>query len=200
MTTAIYIGSGLDMRPIKYLKDIKLFIYIDSLPGTDKPEFDKTCLCDVCVNCRENYYNYNKINYFIPESLSEMDKNNFEMNGMIERNKLTFINSESGVKVKYYINTAFPRDFDIIKSEIINSNLLIMAGYYPHREILKYYEQKELICWEGTIYTKKDIEDAFSNICPFNRIYYYSNEGKLLFESKNFSELTDKLQASYTSI
>ena len=198
-TTAVYIGSGLDIRPIKYLENkIKLFIYIDSLPTTEHPDFDKDCLCNVCIEYRENYNFYNK--NFIQDLLLEMKKNNLDTI-ITTSNKIIFINSQTKVEVRYYINTAFPRDFEIIKSEIINSDILIIAGHYPYKDILKYYDQKELICWEGTVYTKEDIEEAFSNICPFSKIYYYSNEGKLLFECKNFLELTNKLQEPfYTSI
>ena len=37
MKTAVYIGAGLDVRPIRALSHIKRFIYIDSRPKTQQP-------------------------------------------------------------------------------------------------------------------------------------------------------------------
>jgi hypothetical protein len=143
MASATYIGAGLDINPILLMPEVREFIYVDSQPKTEygsmRPHGNR-------------FYRQS----FLPRLEKQLQTNNFTP---IHRTKnyLEYANPSNKI-LKYYINTAFPSDFNQeIAQQISKSQHLIICGYDPDKSILTLMPNLKYI-WmnEHTVYDTPD--------------------------------------------
>ena len=105
---AVYIGAGIDIRPIKFLKHIKLFYYIDGLPFSNFGILQSNI---IMKNGMDGYSN--------PRFISELDKNmtsiNMKLINILDNIR---IYSDGDQTVYYYTNTSIPEHYKKIKDAI----------------------------------------------------------------------------------
>lgn len=156
MKKAIYIGAGLDIRPIKALSnDIDHFIYVDSRPFTQQPS---TSLKQYDANFVSNFINKMEAMDFVC---------NFEANTSCcfnNKNKpfcIRFESHDGKILVDYFMNHYFPNKLtDECKKNIKNSAHLIIAGYHPKSCILNMLlEPISIYTWYGTWYGLHDDDE-----------------------------------------
>ena len=115
MKKAIYIGAGMDTRPLFCFPEIKNWIYIDSRPNNEfGPKF--------------NTYFYDS--HFINDVVNCFDLINFNI---LDENEdfILFINYQTRQEVEYYINTYLPNSYLKIKEKILGWDTLVVAGHIP---------------------------------------------------------------------
>ena len=115
MKKAIYIGAGMDTRPLFCFPEIKNWIYIDSRPNNEfGPKF--------------NTYFYDS--HFINDVVNCFDLINFNI---LDENEdfILFINYQTRQEVKYYINIYLPNSYLKIKEKILGWDTLVVAGHIP---------------------------------------------------------------------
>jgi hypothetical protein len=175
---AVYIGAGLDVRPIRAMKDIDMFIYVDSRPATEQPGHDK-----YYTQCDKSFVsNFNRKMEILDFDWDISDAVLFN----IRSKKKDMIEYHNGNKVvRYYMNTSFPDKNEKLLSDIALSDTLIVAGYHPHSCIINMMKKPiDVICWEGTVYDDGDDEDTknsvikklYNNMDDIRSIQYYKKE------------------------
>ena len=115
MKKAIYIGAGMDTRPLFCFPEIKKWIYIDSRPNNEfGPKF--------------NTYFYDS--YFMNDVVNCFDLINFNI---LDENEdfILFINYQTRQEVEYYINIYLPNSYLKIKEKILGWDTLVVAGHIP---------------------------------------------------------------------
>ena len=198
---AVYIGAGIDLRPLTVLTNIKEFYYLDGQPNS---EFG------TLKSIRPNGTNGFSRPNFIPMLDEEMKKNKMNLIN-IDNNLRVYSNGKQ--KVKYYTNTAIPGHYDIIKEDIKNFTTLIVAGHDPDSIILESSHNKiNFVGFENTSYYNESnsyIENYNSVIHrlhngnienKFNQFSYYKQGKMLYFNSwKDFYEeyMNSSWQKSY---
>lgn len=159
MSKAVYIGPNTDIIPVLLLKDIKEFIYIDSLPQSQYG-----------IDFFESGESYSST--FLSDLDTILINNNFNFIKSTD-NYLEYKNPTQ--TLKYFINTPFPEKInDNIKKEIYNCDSLIIAGFNPNKIILELMPNlKNIYCNMHTVYCHDNVEiDStfyeLSNINKYN--------------------------------
>ena len=148
---AVYIGAGIDIRPIKFLKHIKLFYYIDGLPFSNFGILQSNI---IMKNGMDGYSNPR----FISELDTKMTSINMKLINILDNIR---IYSDGDQTVYYYTNTSIPEHYEKIKDEIMNFDTVIVAGYSPDCIFIDATKIKlHFIGFEETLYWKNnDNED-----------------------------------------
>jgi|MDSY01.1.fsa_nt_gb hypothetical protein len=139
---AIYIGAGIDLCPVNYLKYIKNFNYLDSQPNS---EFG---LLEYIDETGKNGFSRPK---FIKNLDSKMNNNNFNL---INVNDNLRVYSNKKQIINYYTNISIPELYKKINKNIENFDTLIVAGHDPDSIILDATKNNiHFIGFEGTCYS-----------------------------------------------
>ena len=172
---ALYIGAGIDVKPIKYFDKIKTFNYIDSQPYSEFGLIE-------CID--ENGINLYSRPNFIDNFNSEISKIRFSFINTIN-NKIIYSNRRQ--VVNYYINIAIPELYNDVKTNIKNFDTLIVAGHDPDSIILNATNNKiHFIGFEDTYYGKEDIpENPNSIVNRLNNNQINDRFNKYSFVSNN---------------
>jgi hypothetical protein len=180
----LYIGTGLDLEPLKQFELTKEFVFVDVMP---RSEFDSP------DSFYEGFYRKNFYSKLIElaneygfglEKTEELDPDYFtNILDLVQRIKwlgkvketfpnicptlLVFFNHNTGQKLKYYISTniLYNMCWDL-ENDITSSDGLIISGYHPNKKILEYITNPiNLYCYDGTCYKVNDDEvDDFDNL------------------------------------
>ena len=176
---AIYIGAGVDIKPIKFLKYIKTFYYFDGQPFS---EFGTMQSNNIMPNGMDGFSRPN----FIPTLDENMESINMKL---INKFDNTRIYSDGNQTVYYYTNTAIPDHYEEIKNTIKDFDTLIVAGHDPDSMFLDATINKiHFIGFEGTCYHYEnescDVPDGITNKLHvgeitnrFNKYTYINNKG-----------------------
>lgn len=170
----VYIGAGLDLRPIELFQNIRHFIYIDSLPASENPLVDP--------------YDFDP--FFLRKLLNKMEMFGFEWTsrdlnisccGLKNPQKKPFhIKFRRYLHtVDYYFSTIFPLDIDNnCLNQISQANTLIVSGYMPDLTIIQMMKNPiHLICFHND---NKYDETVLKN---FEKITHVSSKENQKFES-----------------
>ncbi len=146
--TAVYVGAGVDIRPIQNLKYIKTFYYIDGQPfsefGTDQAQEWEN------GGWTGKFTDGFSRPKFIPELDKIMTSINMKLTNRFDNLR---IYSDGDQTVHYYTNTAIPEHYEKIKDTIRNFDTLIIAGHDPDSLFLDATINKiHFIGFEGTIF------------------------------------------------
>ena len=140
---AVYIGAGTDVSPIKFLRNVKDFVYIDCQPFS---EFGTKV-----HKCTPGWCSEKCVGFSRPRFLPRL-KESMERIGMkyrkISDNELEFTN-ERGQRVTYFINTAMPDHINRVKRRIRNFDNLIVMGHNPDSTALEHTDRK-ITFWGNT--------------------------------------------------
>lgn len=159
-SVVVYIGAGLDVRPIKVLQNVKKFIYIDSLPSTQQPTLDKknqqyskTFIIDFCRKMEGLGLGFD---WNLPPQIT----NTCFASKITSPLKISFEN-KMGICVDYYMNTPFSSNIsEELRKELSHADTLVIAGFFPDECILEMMNTPvHIICWQGTYYDDDDDDD-----------------------------------------
>jgi hypothetical protein len=153
MTVAVYIGAALDVRPIRALKHIRHFIYIDSLPATQQPDYDlqhtqyQSAFMDRFC-CKMEAMNFDWVVHDWPTNTLPF--------------RVQFVRKGDHTVVEYYMNTPFPKAVDDkLRTVLTTADTLIIACFHPHQCIIDMMKKPvSVVCWEGTCYDDSDYDDS----------------------------------------
>lgn len=165
MSIALYIGAGRDVRPIRYLKDVKTFIYVDSQPESEFPGV---------------YDNYN--HNFIQDFEYKIVLMGFEPCGCGGGGFYSYVKKD--VTVKYYFNMAFPDKMsNSLRADIARCDSLILAGYDPDQSVLDMMSKPvRILLWSNSCYNLEDCEENSTvarvtrDKTDISRIEFYKKE------------------------
>lgn len=146
MSKAIYIGANIDIEPILLYKNIKNWVLVDSQPFS---EFG--------IDRRKGF----ERNYFIPELLEVMEKNNFTISKHVKDKYFIFINNKTNQNIKYHINCGIPEEYNKIKDDIKDWDVLVNIGFDPDKIILNESNKIKDLLFIGSnncVYNHKNIE------------------------------------------
>lgn len=147
MTTAVLIGAGMNVYPhlIRTLKHIRRFIYIDSLPLTNKPGVYTLSY----LLRQQKYFDWRfkvlhkvmkRCGFTYPDTAKPTSPFN-----------ITYKNTEYDSEIVYHFNTAFPTDVgEELKRELGESDtLIITAQFCPHESILEMMKKPtHIVFWK----------------------------------------------------
>ena len=145
---AVYVGAGVDLRPVNNFKNIKTFYYIDCQPFSEFGVMrSKEWKGGQWTGKFDN--GFSRPN-FIPRLDKTMTENNMKL-VKIEDNVRTYTNGNQ--TIHYYTNTSMPEHYEDIKDVIKDFNVLIVAGHDPHGIFLDATKNiKQFIGYENTSY------------------------------------------------
>ncbi len=173
---AVYIGSGLDVMPYLCLKDINIFIAIDSEPLY-------VCGLEIAKN-NDNYINewFKKLDKKMSGIGYYQDKDYKQLNLIVYKNNNKI--------VKYYYNTIFPEYVDKnLENELSDVDVLIDIGHHPDYKLLDLLPKKfDIVCSTKTYYKKDEYEE--------NNIFDYSID-ELLSRIKKWFLIVDNFKYNY---
>lgn len=209
MTKLLYIGSGVDFEPLGHFRDVKEFVFIDTLPrsrhdglkyknslfyeGFYSPNFIFQLIKQINkfdyelvkkISLEPEYYN----KYLTQEQKKFWGNNFLEKFPDINPQLLIFVNNKSQQILRYYISTNILTNmYDILKTDISESDCMLISGFHPDKIILEYITRPiKLYCDTKTCYFLHDDEvDNYNNIIYwlfnnldkissyFNKIYAY---------------------------
>ena len=145
---ALYIGAGLDLRPLKHLQSINEFIYVDSRPYS---EFGR----EIFINKKGENTSYDHT--FISDLDDTMKTHKMNLCVVIDNKR---VYSDGSKTIIYYVNTSIPEDIDIIKHELNTIDTLIIAGHDPHYELIERFKEPiHFIGFEDTYFDKDPTSD-----------------------------------------
>lgn len=174
--TAIYIGAGSDILPIKYLQNIKTFIYYDSQPFSEFGLLQSGYIMDDGTD-----------GFYRPRFIENLDKEMKTINMTLTRciGDLR-IYSDGNKLVKYYTNKSLPEHFLDIKSSIKDYDTLIVAGHHPDSIILEGTNKKiHFIGIEGTAYDYDEFDNRNNIIYKMHKENISNKFNKFTFINKN---------------
>jgi len=146
MSKAIYLGAGLDLESILLYQNIKEWILVDSQP-----------ISEFGIDRRKGFQR----DYFIPELLEVMKNNNFSISKYVKDHYYIFNNSITKQNIKYHINCAIPEEYNKIKDDIKDWDVLIDIGFHPDKIILNESNKIKDLLFIGSyncVYNHKNIE------------------------------------------
>lgn len=152
----IYIGAGLDVKPIQFLSNIKDFVYIDCQPFSEFGTKIHKCTPGWCS---KNCLGFSRP-MFLPRLKTSMEKIGMKYK-KISDDELEFTNDKQ--LVTYFINTSMPEHIDKVKSRIKGFDNFIVMGHDPDSTVLKYTNNK-ITFWgnEYTYYRRDDLCDEIN--------------------------------------
>ena len=164
---AVYIGAGLDTRPLRILGDVRRFVYADSRPKT-QARLEGGGAADYSL-----YYNYD----FVDDVIATMNAAGFYVHDSDHavllkyaprpadrararttwRERLClglqrvacdqpptgqfmvrFVSDKTKQTVYYHFNTVFPEEASgTLRCQIYAAETLVVAGFHPHKSIAK---------------------------------------------------------------
>jgi len=137
MPSAVYIGAGTDVRPIRGLAHIDEFIYVDALPHTEFPGVDDPRL----LRSDESGY------AFMGDFMRKMDALGFDWVSPDDVPRrptcTTFWRKSPACTVHYFWSTPFGPNWAgqlpaELRSALASCHTLIIGGYHPHACLLDY--------------------------------------------------------------
>lgn len=137
MKSALYIGAGADMAPVRLFPAIKNFVYIDSQPQSPYGTLDYDT---------GRFYNGD----FISAVISAAEEEGFILK-RVSGSYLEFV-AEPDRKLRYFTNTSFPEHLGPAhRIAIAECDVLILAGFCPDRSVLKLAPRLETVL--GSLHT-----------------------------------------------
>ena len=180
MDKAIYIGAGLDILPVIQNNDILDWILVDSQPSSEFGIDRKKC-------------------YSRPKFISNLKNVMIEKDFICQsenKNLLVFENLNFCQRIRYFINTAIPEEYEKIKDATNNWNHLVIKGFWPDKIVLSNSSKNiTLIGDKNTSYIYEGhedeintvIEEIYLNKIKFQNYKIYDN--KKFYNFKSLSEL-----------
>lgn len=212
----LYIGSGLHLNPLKQFNLTNEFIFVDTQPRSefDSPNsfselfYRKNFYHELMILTNKYGFTFEKIeelnfSYFknICDS-QQLDKFEFSKNmndsfPNINPSLLTFYNSNTKQKLKYYISTNILYNMcEELENDIKTCDGLIISGYHPNKKILNYINYPiNLYCYDETCYNilEENIDDTnnivywlFDNLDCVN--IFFSNIFLIGYNNNNISK------------
>ena len=190
MIKAVYFGAGTDFHYIQYMpEEITNFYFIDSQPFSENgtkatwryPMVENNCILDLILyvfpflrSCFFNKVNWSSRPNFIKDLKNNAKAYNIELVSE-ETNKLVFQYKHQ--IITYFINTAEPNHLDLISNEIYNFKHIMIMGYSPDKNIIKYTNKKPIFWSNTNTFLCKDIfHDQFAEEDgEINKIIYSLN-------------------------
>ena len=180
---AIYIGAGIDIRPVNLFKNITEFVYVDCQPFS---EFG------IETTIQPDGSNGFARPRFLDNLKKEMNKNNFVLKEQCD-DKIIYSNTNQ--TITYFINTAIPEHIDKIKDAIADFDILIVVGYNPHSIIMEYTTKKIIfIGFSGTCYDYYEDEGTNSVTNKLHKCADFRNKFKFFLyidKQKYLNKYTD---------
>jgi len=121
--TAVYIGAGMDVKPLLLFRHIRTFIYVDSQPLTEFGSIEPRP-----GHARPRF----PIKFY-----QLMNKLGFIKTYTEANNLHIYVNPKTCTCLKYYMSERFPEYLsEEATQEISKANILICCGHNPHEKIL----------------------------------------------------------------
>jgi cytochrome c2 len=191
----LYIGSGLDLKPISHFPDTKEFVYVDTLPRSEWDDYNYMGdglredlysssflmnLCDICTtnNFELLYFTeldpkfYKKIMTCSQRFIYKFKPK--KLPKYINPHLITFVNRNTGQKLKYYFSTNIEKYMDkVLLQDIIDSDALIVSGYWPKQKVLQYFHGPKIyIGYSNTLHgLYPDILDDYEKTTIISFLY-----------------------------
>lgn len=195
MDKLLYIGTGLDFKPVVHFGQVKEFVFIDTQP---RSEFDGNIyngslffdgfyrhkFIDLLVKNAAKFgfelverinldFDYHK--QILTQEQKDFWGGNFlEIFPDVNPGLLILLNSKTSQIIKYYFSTNIKLNMCTrLKTDITETRGLIISGYHPDKIILDYISKPiKLYCYSRTCYYLDDDEvDDFDNL-----IYWAYND------------------------
>lgn len=172
---AVYVGAGVDTKPIQFFPNIKLFYYFDGQPNS---EFG---IRQSNIKRADGSDGFSRPNFI---STLDDNMNKIEMKLINTYDNLR-IYSNNVQMVYYYTNTAIPVHYELIKEQIKIFDTMIVMGHDPDSIFLNSTTKKiHFIGNQETSYINND----FANI---NSITYKMHNDNIQNKFDKFSYLSN---------
>lgn len=143
---ALYVGAGVDTRPLSRLSHIGYFLYVDSQPSLE-------CPVDAFAESRS----------FVDRVDDAMKAAGF----VLEKgtSDVRIYRSNDGRVVEYIMNANIPRDIEKLPRR--QCDVLIAAGHDPHVAAIEHCCKEEglsFVAFEGTVYCAPEERDQENTV------------------------------------
>ena len=139
MVKALYVGCGYDTKILSELHDVDELICIDSLPINQCP------YCDDCTSIHDaSQIVLHNPNIPYNSRFLKTVENNYRNQGCTlvsnDDTSMMFLKPfhNTDLKIHFYHSTAFPHMSAELERRITNYHVLIVDGFLPHPDVLKY--------------------------------------------------------------
>jgi hypothetical protein len=225
----LYVGAGLHIEPVKHFPETKNFVFIDSQPRSEFDSFHPKFysgfyrahfLNDLVSSCQ--YYG------FILDSFTVLDKNYYKkiitkkwyysswfykIPADINPTMIVFHNNKTQQKLTYYVSTNIKYNMNpILENDIATCDGIIISGYFPEKQILKYFVSPKVFFGytdTGYILEYDDPAEEDNNIlyflhnCICNTQYYFTgfymvcNDSGVILKCQDFKHFVEVQEEYY---
>lgn len=162
----LYIGSGIDLNPIKNFPNTKEFVYVDTLPRSEWDDYNcmglgfhvdfnsENFIMKLCDKCIENDFEIERLEELDPKYyktiMSCKQRIYYKCNPKkipkhINPHLMTFVNRKTGQIIKYYFSTNIEKNMNsLLSQDIIESDALIVSGHWPRQTVLHYFHTPKI--------------------------------------------------------
>ncbi len=163
----LYIGAYDHIEITDYFKCDE-YIFIDLQPLVSWDIFNND-------NKTTEFYNYNFISIIIKKfeshgfmltNVINLNDNEKEFGKYTEPHLILFENKKKNRKLKYYVSTNIRyhiEEIESLKKDIIDSDVLYVAGYYPNKTLLNYFPNKKAFISDSDTIYYIDINNDIKN-------------------------------------
>lgn len=192
----MYIGTGTHIEPVNHFPLTKEFIFVDTLPRSNKDKYktfnlnlyDSNFVNELIEKCEDNNFRLVEI---IEIDCKYKDKimtvkqkinNLFNPIKYINPTLLVFVNLLSEQTIKYYISTNFEYNMNSrLLNDIRLSDGLIISNLSPSTKLLDYFDKPKIFIGYSNMNFNINLNDIFDEKKRNSIVYImYTNKSEII--------------------
>lgn len=213
----LYVGAGVDLRPIQHFPNTKNFVYVDTLPRSTCDEINYLgCgfrsdlysenfmmnLFDECAHLNFELVSFQEINpefykkIFTPKQRIYYSFHPKKMPSLINPHVITFIHRKTQQTLKYYLSTNIEKNMNVqLSKDIMECDSIFISENIPSHKVLEYFQTPKIYIGyvNGNSGKKKNydnngaISDSDIDDDEYNNIIVFLRNNPIHIVSKYFA-------------
>jgi len=179
----LYVGAGVDLRPIQNFPNTKNFVYVDTLPRSTCDEINYLgCgfrsdlysenfmmnLFDECTRLNFELVSFQEINpefykkIFTPKQRIYYSFHPKKMPSLINPHVITFVHQKTQQILKYYLSTNIEKNMNVqLSKDIMSCDSIFISENIPSHKVLEYFQTPKIYIGyvNGNIGKKKNYDN-----------------------------------------
>jgi len=197
MNQMLYVGAGVDLRPIQNFPNTKNFVYVDTLPRSTCDEINYLgCgfrsdlysenfmmnLFDECTRLNFELVSFQEINpefykkIFTPKQRIYYSFHPKKIPSLINPHVITFVHQKTQQILKYYLSTNIEKNMNVqLSKDIMACDSIFISENIPSHKVLEYFQTPKIYIGyvNGNIGKKRNYDNdedyEYNNIIVFLR-------------------------------
>jgi hypothetical protein len=210
MNQILYVGAGVDLRPIQNFTNTKKFIYVDTLPRSTCDEINylgcgfrsdlysenfMISLFDECTRLNFELVSFQEINpefykkIFTPKQRIYYSFHPKKIPTLINPHVITFVHRKTQQTLKYYLSTNIEKNMNVqLSKDIIACDSIFISENIPSHKVLEYFQTPKIyIGYINESSGKKRNYDNDVDYDEYNNIVVFLHNNPIHVVSKYFT-------------